>query len=166
VTLELSDAGAVDAELVATQPGGTLTVEGSGSFGSAEGDPASWVAVATDTAVATVALVVPGSATPVDQMAPQGGQAVVAVAGADLTGDRVEALDATGAVLGSAALPAAGTSAGCADPPGGGPSTTVPTTTVPTTSTPEPGTVMTMPTVPPRPVAPAASSPRTVPARS
>ncbi len=66
------------------QPGaaatpGTVQILGTGSFGSAEGAPVSWVAVWVGSGVGSVQLSVGG--TVVDAMAPNGGIVVLALPG-------------------------------------------------------------------------------------
>ena len=137
LVVELSTDRAVGTD-TATLPSATpaadaLQVLGSGSFGVAEGDPVSWVAVSVGTGVDSVQLSIGGS--PVDDMEPLGGLVVLAVPGAaGLTGASVVGLDPSGHTV--AAAPAqqvvlpAGTDS-CAS----GTSPTTPPTTVPATTT-------------------------------
>jgi hypothetical protein len=132
-------------------PAGSMALAASGSFGTAESAPSAWALVAAGPGVATVRVTVAGAT---DQMAPADGLAVVALPGlADLGGDTIDALDATGNVLSSVTVPAAGsvpTPIECAP-------TTTTTTPTPTTTTgpPTTGTVTpTTGTVPPATVLP------------
>ncbi len=91
--------------LPATAPSAanSLQILGSGSFGSAEGAPVSWVAVGVGSGMPSVQLTVNG--TPVDAMAPQGGVVVLALpGGSGLAGASVVGLDQGGATV--SAIPA------------------------------------------------------------
>jgi len=100
VTIELSTDAAVTTATAAveTPVAGQLVVEASGVFGTAEGNPASWVLVATGPDVASVRLGGAGS----DTMTPVDGLAVLAVTGS--SAPSVVALDPNGVVLASRAL--------------------------------------------------------------
>jgi hypothetical protein len=115
---------------------GALSIEGLGSFGIPEASPGSWVVLSAGSGVAGLRL--NGGAGGTDEMAPVGGIAVLALPVADLTGDTIDALDASGAVLSSATVPAQGSLpvTGCAAPALAtptGPSSKVPIGTTPPT---------------------------------
>jgi hypothetical protein len=94
-----------------------LTVLGYGGWGTAEGQPGSWVAVQTGAGVAKVRLILEGGGT--DEMAPVEGLAILARNAAKVTG-KVEALDASGKVLASADVPGSRERV-CGPRPGPGP---------------------------------------------
>ncbi|HMD45698.1 MAG TPA: hypothetical protein VKG43_06040 [Acidimicrobiales bacterium] len=99
--VELSTDGAVATVSADAAAAGPPSIVGTGSFGTAEGSPAAWVAVGTPTGVATVRLSANG-----DQMAPVNGVAVLAAdATASLAGTTVDALDAAGNVVASLTVP-------------------------------------------------------------
>jgi hypothetical protein len=139
----------------------TVEVLGSGSFGSAEGSPAGWVAVWVGDAVASVQLTDGGAV--VDAMDPVDGVAVLADAGAQgASGDTVVGLGATGAALASQPADQSGVpdvAAGC--PVTATPSTTTTTTTPPTTTTTAPSTTTTtvLPVTPPSTISPVVVTP-------
>jgi hypothetical protein len=124
---------------------GSVAVLGGGSFGTAEGDPASWVAVSAGAGVNSVHLSSGGAAV-TDTMVPTLGVAVLAQPGASgLAGEQVVGLDQSGATVGT--VPADQTPAVPTCPPPAPPSTTSTTTTVPdpTTTTTAPDTTTTAP---------------------
>ncbi len=138
--------------------GNSLQILGSGSFGSAEGAPVSWIAVGVGSGTASVQLTVNG--TPVDAMAPHSGVVVLALpGGAGLAGASVVGLDQAGTTV--SAIPATqgiqpADAGGCPGSP-----VTPTTSTTSTTSASEPPTTST--TVPvdptPTPTPPASGAP-------
>ena len=148
VVLELSDAGAVGTADVpaALGQGGPMVLAGSGSFGAAEGSPASWVTATTGPGVAEVRLVEspPGGASPtsIDQMAPIDGAVVLAGPGDALNGASLQAVSVDGTVLSSEPVADPGTalpttcSTGTATTTTVAPATTTTTTTTTTTVAP------------------------------
>ena len=134
----------------------SLQILGSGSFGSAEGAPVSWVAVGVGSAMASVQLTVNG--TPVDAMAPHSGVVVLALpGGSGLAGASVVGLDQDGATV--SAIPATqgiqpADANGCPTTP----TTHSTTSTTSTTNASEPPTTSTTVPVDPTPTtAPVAS---------
>jgi hypothetical protein len=115
----------------------TLEVLGTGSFGSAEGAPVSWVVVWVGSAVGSVQLTVSG--TSVDAMTPHDGIVVLAAPGdSGLAGASVVGVDQSGATV--ATVPASqgevpADSNGCPTSTGTPPSTTTTTDPAPTTTT-------------------------------
>jgi hypothetical protein len=79
---------------------GQLRLNGSGTFGVGEGEPATWAVTEVDSSVATVRLTAGGTT---DSMAPSDGVAVLVVPGATTEGT-IEALRADGSVVASRAL--------------------------------------------------------------
>ena len=153
LVLELSTDRAVGTGSVllpATAPStaNSLQILGSGSFGSAEGAPVSWVAVGVGSAMASVQLTVNG--TPVDAMAPHSGVVVLALpGGSGLAGASVVGLDQDGATV--SAIPATqgiqpADANGCPTTP-----TTTTTSTTSTTNASEPPTTSTTVPVDPTP---------------
>ena len=158
VTVELSTdravATAVTARPTGVPPTGSLGVLAAGSFGSAEGGPADWVAADVGAQVAAVRLV-SATGSVLDSMAPTDGLVVLANSGSDtLTGASLVALDAAGATTGTVPTypqTATGGTAVCTVPTG------APVTT-PTTVPGSPPSASTSGPVPPT-VAPAVSRP-------
>ena len=141
--------GSVLLPAAAPSTANSLQTLGSGSFGSAEGAPVSWVAVGVGSAMASVQLTVNG--TPVDAMAPHGGVVVLALpGGSGLAGASVVGLDQGGATV--SAIPAtqgiqpAGAD-GCPDSPGT-PTTSTTSTTSTTVASGPPTTSTTVPVDP------------------
>ena len=124
-----------------------VVVLGTGSFGSVEGAPVSWVAVSVGGGIATVRLTVGG--TPLDAMAPVSGVVVLtATGGSGLAGASLVGVDQSGATV--ATTPAVqsvqpGDAGGCppTTPPPSAPPPTIPATT--TTTTAPPATTTTAP---------------------
>ncbi len=123
----------------------TVLVLGEGSFGSAEGAPASWVAIWAGAGVTSVHLA-SSTGGVVDSMAPVAGLAVLAQAGTSgLTGTNVVGVDQSGATVGVA--PADQVPGGSTCAPSSSPTTTTTTTAPdPTTTTSDPTTTTTGPT--------------------
>jgi hypothetical protein len=161
LVLELSTDRAVGTGSVA-QPNAaaptpdTVQILGTGSFGTAEGAPVSWIAVWAGGGVASVQLSVGGNV--VDAMAPNDGVVVLAVpGGSGLAGASVTGLDPGGSTL--ATVPATqgvppseadGCPASTGTPPSPVPTPTpipTPTTTVPTDLPPTTTTTTTGPGV-------------------
>jgi hypothetical protein len=144
VTIELSTDAAVTTATAAveTPVAGQLVVEASGVFGTAEGNPASWVLVATGSDVASVRLGGAGS----DTMTPVDGLAVLAVTGS--SAPSVVALDPNGVVLASVPATVSSATLGCAVTGSPPPSSTTVPSTVPPGSNPG-GPVTTIPIDPP-----------------
>lgn len=135
-----------------------LVVLGTGSFGSVEGDPVSWVAVSVGDGIAAARLTVAG--TSIDAMAPVSGVVVLAATGnAGLAGASVVGVDQSGATVATVPAAPAGTG-GCTTPPTTLPTlppSTVPPSTVPPPTTTTPSTTTT--TAPsPAPTGPPVSS--------
>jgi len=144
LTVELSTDRAVSTSVgpgpSGVAPSGSVAISDSGSFGSAEGGPAVWVAAEVGAGVASVRLV-SATGSVLDAMAPTHGVVVLATSGSDtLTGASLVVLDAAGTTTATVPADQQSGTPRCATVVPGGPATPSTTTTTlpgspPTTST-------------------------------